>query len=695
MFKPFLLLLVCVGLFVFFSAPLLYAGFTPQKSTDLSVQSLKEENPELWQTLGLDALGDDETVLHLTDNADQILLETMQQVISSLPQEQISYEEVIDSLAGDSSTQHAENIERKLAFEGLSKRIRKMDDFSQETVSCSQSPPVEADQTALLPKFAMTMFQYYQEQARWLYTGLRQAVLEPAVHRYHQVRNYVRKASGYCARFLSQYYPSLFYNPLMVAGRGITIDPSVFPARWLQIREIRDHFWQRWIRLNSHHFTSRIRRFDNLQLPAQLRWKNVLIKGFSFQNAVIPYHSFNYCQLVDTNLQGTQFYRCRISCSEISGIQTDLQTQLQTSTFQTCATQNTITTLLAVTGAENTKDSSWQGLVHRMMNIYFVSQLQQHMLLQQLVAAVTTGQVGEFIEHSKELINLYPELFSVALQVMFIVAYQNKEMAQHWPNIQLLMSHHAEDAQILISACNQPDSDNSERSTKVMMREVQWPQTPVMLTSEQLDYQNNLMIYMQQNGLKPVTTPKDDQCFYHVLAQHAAETDESSTNKDKTKRAELLRQMIASYLFVYLTNLYAQDDSSPQLPVDGLMQTKTGFLDTVLSDGLIDLEELLDTAAEAADPFGWAGQTTGMVTGIVLGQPVLMINNHGPNVHVSLMYPDGSSVSGNQAEEALQAGQLYNVIPVVYDSVNHWFTMVGAMFQTWLVLQGHQTKPGM
>ena len=671
MFKPFLLLPVCVALFLFFQTSLLYAGVIPPKSTDLTVKSLKDENPKLWSALGLDALGDDGTVLHLADNSGEILLEILQEVINSLPYEHISFEDITDSLAGESDSQPDSQAAIGINVQG-------------------RSLSGNSDQTSLQPRSSQTVFHYYIERTRQYYIQIRQRVTEPLMYRYNQVGMYLQQIIGYCNQFLEQHCSSLFYNQRALIGRGPAVDPAVFPARWLQIREIRDHLLQQWIRINSRYFASRIRRFDNLQLPAHLNWQNVAIRGFSFQGAVITGHIFSYCKLVDTNLKGTRFYRCHMHCSEISGVQTDLQTQLQTSTFQHCANRDTITTLLAVTGAQNTDDSSWQGLVHRMINIYFINQLQQHAMLQQMVAALTSGQVSEFIEHSQALISLYPELFSVALQVMYIVSMQNKEMAPYRSNIQLLMSLHAADALALLSACNQADGEGAGSDTGVMLNQVQWPETPVTLTTQQLDYQSKFMNYMQQHQLQPVTIPKDDQCFYHVLAQHVADTNPNLTQEDKKKRADLLRQMIASYLFVYMINLFAQDELG-KISVDGVMQTKMNVLNNILREGQLDLVELLDTAAEAAHPTGWAGQTTVMVAAIVLGQPVFMVNDHGSNVHVSLMNPDGTSVYGNDAEAAIQTGEVQNVIPIAFDSVNHWFTMVGAV-QTWVVQQGQPSK---
>ena len=687
MFKPFLLLPVCVALFLSFVTPSLYAGVIPPKSTDLSVKSLKEENPELWNALGLDALGNDDTELHLADNSNEILFEALQAVISSLPQEQISFEDIVD---GDSNIQVASkaaaSVGRRLALEDFSKLLGS-DEFSERF-----SPQEGGDQTALQPWSPRSVLQHYLERARRYCIQIRQTVMGPLAHYYGQARNHLQRIAGYCDQFLGQHCPSLFYNPMAIVGRGTTIDPAAFPARWLQIREIRDHLWQQWVRINSRHFTSRLRRFDNLRLPDRLNWPSVQIRGFSFQGSVLSGHRMSYCQIVETNLKGTQIYRCSISCSELSGVQTDLQTQLQTSAFQNCVTQDTITTLLAVTGVQSTADASWQGLVDRMMSIYFVSQLQQHVLLQQLVAAITSDQVSEFIDYSQALINLYPELFSVALQVMYIVSQQNEELKQYRPNIQMLMSHHAADALMLISTCSQLDSAAADGGTGVMMRQVIWPETPITLTAEQLNYQHNLIGLMQQYGVSPATVPKDDQCFYHVLAQHVAETNPNLTQEDKKKRADLLRQMIASYLFVYMTNLYAQDELSQEFSVDEVMQTKMDALSNVLAEDQIDIAELVHIAHETAHPNGWAGQMTGMTAAIVLEQPVFMINDHGPNVQVSLMFPDGTSVSDEAAQAAIQGGQGPNVIPVVFDSVNHWFTMVGAMLQTWLVLQGQQPK---
>ena len=691
MFKPVLLLSVCVSLFLSFFTPLLHAGFTPPKSTDLTVRSLKEENPQLWSALGLDDLGNDDAVLHLAENSDAILSAALNDVINALPQAQITFEAITDPLAGESDSQPVSRIamelRRRLADSVAADFACLADAFATELQPQSENVPGSGDQTAMQLWSPRTAFQHYFDQARRYYAQLQQIVVRPLTRYYHQARNAVHRITGYCDQFFGQHCPSLFYNPMALVGRRPTVNPAEFPARWLQIREIRDHLLWQWIRINSRYFASRIRRFDNLRLPAYFNWSNVQMRGFSFQGAVIPGHSFSYCQLVDTSLEGTQFYRCSISCSEITGIQTDLQTQLQASLFQQCATQDTITTLLSVTGAGNMEDESWQGLVQRMINIYFISQLQQHVLLQQMVAAISSNLVTEFIEHSRDLINSYPELFSVALQVMYIVSMQNEELTPYRANIQLLMSHYAADALNLLSANDEVDG----QSTEAMLGQVMWPETPITLTPQQLDYQDSLMNYMQQHGLQPVTVPKDDQCFYHVLAQHVAETNPNLTQEDKKKRVDLLRQMIASFLFVYFTNVYAQDDpSSEQFPVDNTIQTKMGILDQLLEQGQIDMDLLLGTAAQAAH--GWAGQTTAITAAIVLEQPVFMVNDHGPNVHVSLMYPDGTSVSESDAEEAMQSGQVQNVIPIVFDSVNHWFTMIGTMLQTWLVLQGQATK---
>ena len=625
-FKFFLFLPVCVVSFLFLAAPPLNAGFSPKKSADLSIKSLKSENPELWETLGLDILGSDETVLSLADHSDLILRDTLREVISSLPPAQTSCNDVnaLVAPAGNNEGQQTQT-------------------------------PLTAPENNL----------------------------EPVFSNYPQTRNYIQTAVGYFGRLLEEWSPSLFYNPMELTRLAPAIDPGNFPARWLQIREIRDYLWQKWIRLDSHQFRSRIRRFDNLRLPAGLCWLKKLIQGFSFQGAVIPRHTFVNCQLIDSNLKGTQLYRCGISFSEMSNIETDQQTQLQTSIVQINATQDTIEKLLAVPRAINRDDSSWQGLVERMINIYFVSQLQQHTLLQQMIVAVSSGQVSEFIEHSRKLIDSYPELFSVALQVMFIVSLQDQKMEQYRPRIQLLMSHHAAEALELISARNQPGIAGN---IEAMMEQILWSRRTDTLSAEQLNYQHNLMDYMQQHGLEPVTIPKDDQCFYHVLAQHAV-TGDKYLPEDNARRAERLRLIIASYLFVYLVNHhYAPDDLSPGLPVDDVMETKMSFLDNVLSEGAIDLTELLNTAAEAASSSGWAGQTTGFIAAIVLGQPAFMVNDHGSNVHVSLVYPDGTPVSGDKAQQALESGQIQHVIPLVFDSVNHWFTMTGAMLQTRVVL---------
>ena len=746
--------------FLFFAAPVLYGGFSPPKSTDLSVRSLKSENPELWVRLGLDALGGDETVLHLADNADQILQDTLQEVISSLPPAQINYQDVAGPLPQDDSSQESLNTPGiadglsctaasinvpELVMAGLKREVaglqkdldevhkdmtgllsmavtrrdmvgprrnmaellrnmgRLLDNIDEfiSGMTGSQKDIDElkrniAESQGIMAGIQRSMAELSSE-CRLYRSGVQagsggtvapqtmlQYYLEPLFYDYDEVRYFMRVIARYCGWFIGTFFPSLFYNPMALIRYGPAVDPGVFPARWLQIREIREHLQRKWIWLSSPYFMGHIRRFDNLRLPARLRWRNVLIQEFSFQGAVIPYHSFHHCQLVDSNFKGTQFYRCRIKSSEISRIDFDLETQLQTSTFQKCANWQTITLLLAIIRPESGVDSSWEGLIQRFITVYFARRFPWHTFLQSEVDAVSTEQVSEFIEHSQELITLYPDLFSVALQVMFIVSLQKKEeMAQYRPNIRLLMSHHAADALALISACNQAGFGGN---TEAMLEQIIWPETPVALSETQLDYQNNLMNYMQQHGLQPVTTPKDDQCFYHVLAQHVI------TNEDRAKLAERLRLMIASYLFVYLVNHYALDDLSPGLPVDDVMETKMSFLDNVLSEGAIDLTELLNTAAEAASSSGWAGQITGMVAAIVSGQPVFMVNDHGSNVHVSLIYPDGRSVSGDEAEQALESGQIQNVIPLVYDSVNHWFTMAGAILQTWLVTQGQSTK---
>ena len=95
---------------------------------------------------------------------------------------------------------------------------------------------------------------------------------------------------------------------------------------------------------------------------------------------------------------------------------------------------------------------------------------------------------------------------------------------------------------------------------------------------------------------------------------------------------------------------------------------------------------------DVANPFGWSVPTTATVAAITFGQPVFMVSNLGPDLHVSLTYSDGTTVSGDTALQAMAEGQIENVIPVVHDSVNHWYTLIGAMLQTWIVLRGQQAK---